>query len=184
MKPAVVLSIIATLLAGCQSAYRNGEPNLSSPWYTPPTGSTLEILQPLSVPARSDRVYFQEGRRLPWQAVNEYRAYCALMLADRSDQARTIAPDDYNVRAVSTRRLFQLAGGLPAQPIRVASFGTDDSRNDYEVLALVMKLDGPNTQVEALACADWVIPQGIRSVTVETIRASLGAAIELRLADR
>lgn len=183
MKAGLATAGLAVALAACQPAYLDGRPNLDSPYYRPPTGSTVEILAPLPVAARSDRVYLQQGRNLPWYDVNEFRAYCALLLEDRADQARTIEPGRYTVRAVASRTLFQLARTSRPRALPVMRSDRDDSRDDYRVLALVMKLAGPDPQVQALACADWGIPQGGPRVTVRVIRAALGDRVALRLAE-
>lgn len=182
MKPGFVPLALVLLLTGCQPAYRNGEPNLSSPYYRPPAGSTLELLEPLTAAARSDRIYFQDGRSVRWHDVNQYGAYCALMLDEDDDRARTIEPATYTIRAVSDRYLFRLARAPEPGLLRVA-VRDDDGGEDYKVLALIMKLEGPDPRIEALACADWGIPQGARRVTVRMIRAALGGAFALRLAE-
>lgn len=173
--------VLLLSLVACQPAYIEGEPNLDSPYYRPPTGSTLEIREPVVVDAGRDRVYFQRGRRRAWHEVNEYRAYCALMLAERADQARTIEPGSYRVEAVSRRHLFQLARA-PARALPVDR--RDRGRDDYRVLALVLRLSGPDRRLEGLACAQWELPQGMARVTVRGIRASLGTAFALHLASR
>lgn len=183
MKIGLALAALALALAACQPAYRHGEPNLASPYYRPPVDSTLEILEPVAVAARSDRVYFQKGRSVPWYEVNEFGAYCALMLEDKANRARSIEPGRYTVRAVSSRRLFQLAHAPRPVAVRAARFGDDDGGEDYNVLALVLALEGPDARVRALACADWGIPQGMPRVTVRMMRAALGDAFDLRLAE-
>ena len=185
MRCRIALLAAGLLLAGCQPAYVDGEPNPESPYYSPPTGSVLEIRQPLDVPARSDRVYFQRGDTMPWHEVNQYSAYCALRLENKASEPRRIAPGTYTVREVSTQHLFQLAqADTGVVPVRGVAFdGSDDSREDYQVLAMVLALDGPDQQVEALACADWGLPQVMRRVTLESIGRSLGDHAELRLTE-
>lgn len=173
--------LVSMLLAGCNPAFLDGRPNLSSPYYRPATGSMLEIRQPVEVAARSDRAYFQDGRQRAWQEVNEYRPYCALMVTERADQARTIAPGTYRVEAVSQRPVFQLARWpAPARAVPVAE--RNRGRDDYHALALVLKLAGPDERLQGLACVEWGLPQGLPEVTVEGIRASLGPGFELQLA--
>ena len=69
-------------------------------------------------------------------------------------------------------------------PVRAVGLDrNDDSREDYQVLAMVLELQGPNEQVEALACASWGLPQVMRRVTLESIRGALGGYARLRLAE-
>ena len=170
------------LLVACQPARLDGQPNPDSPYFRPPTGSTLEIREPVEVSARRDRVYFQDGRRREWHQVNEYGAYCALMLAARADQARTLEPGSYVVEAVSRRYLFGVARhDVPARAVPVAERDRG-GREDYRVLALVLALSGPDSRLEALVCARWGLPQGMAKVTLRDIRETLGTGFELRLA--
>lgn len=175
--------LITALLAGCQPAYRNGEPNTASPYYEPPTGSVVEINHSLEVPARSDRVYFQEGRILPWQEVNEYGSYCALRVENKASQARRLEPGRYTVREVSTEHIFMLAARPAplAAAFTVGFDGGDDSREDYQTLALVLGLEGPDDRVQSLACAEWGLPQVMQRVTVEGMRQALGSHASLIL---
>ena len=175
--------LVAGVLAGCQPVYRNGEPNTASPYYEPPTGSVVEINHSLEVPARSNRVYFQQGRILPWHQVNEYRGYCALRVRDKASQAQRLEPGRYTVREVSTEHIFMLASRprLRAAAFPVGFDGSDDSREDYQTLALVLSLEGPDERVQSLACAEWGVPQVMKRVTVDGVRQALGSHAGLTL---
>ncbi len=177
--------ILGLALAGCQPAYINGEPNTSSPYYRPPTGSVVELSHALEVPARRDRVYFQQGRILPWYEVNEYGAYCALRVRDKASQPQSLDPGRYTVREVSNQHIFMLASRAAprAAAVTVGFDGSDNSREDYQTLALVLALEGPDQRVESLACAQWGVPQVMKRVTVEGIRRALGSHASLTLAD-
>lgn len=175
--------LITASLAGCQPAYRNGEPNTASPYYEPPTGSVVEINHALEVPARNDRVYFQQGRILPWQQVNEYRGYCALRVRDKASETQRTEPGRYSVRDVSTEHVFMLAGhpAPRAAAVPVGFDGGDDSQEDYQTLALVLRLEGPDDRVQSLVCAEWGVPQVMQRVTVDGIRRALGSHASLNL---
>ena len=183
MRLAAATAILALALAGCQPAYVDGDPNTASPYYEPPTGSVVELSHPLEVPARSDRVYFQQGRILPWQEVNEYRGYCALRVRDKQSQPQSLEPGRYTVRAVSTEHIFMLAARptVHAAAFAVGFDGNDNSREDYQTLALVLALEGPDERVQSLACAEWGIPQVMPRVTVDGMRRALGSHATLAL---
>lgn len=179
LRAALAALLLPLALSTCRPAYVDGEPNLDSPYFKPPTGSTLHIRQPVAVDAGRDRAYFQAGRRRAWHEVNEYRAYCALVLTDRADRERTIAPGRYRVEAVSLQHLFQLAGARArASPVS----RRDEGHDGYHVLALALKLCGPDPRLEGLACARWGLPQGMPRVTVRVMREALGDRFALELA--
>ena len=183
MRLPVAAVILAMALAGCQPAYVDGEPNTASPYYEPPTGSVVELNHALEVPARNNRVYFQEGRILPWQDVNEYRGYCALRVRDKQSEPQSLEPGRYTVREVSTEHIFMLAARPPrvAAAFTVGFDGNDNSREDYQTLALVLALEGPDDRVQSLACAEWGIPQVMQRVTVDGVRRALGSHATLTL---
>ena len=52
------------------------------------------------------------------------------------------------------------------------------------MLALFLKLAGPDPRLEGLVCAHWTLPQGMPAITVRDMRASLGPGFALRLASR
>ena len=180
--PAVAV-ILSLALAGCQPAYVDGEPNTASPYYEPPTGSVLELNHTLEVPARGDRVYFQQGRILLWHEVNEYRGYCALRVRDKQSEPQRLEPGRYTVREVSTEHIFMLAARptVRAAAVAVGFDGNDSSREDYQTLALVLALEGPDDRVQSLACAEWGIPQVMPRVTVDGMGRALGSHATLTL---
>jgi hypothetical protein len=178
---------LSTLLIACQPAFIDGAPNEKSPYFEIPVDSTFVLQQPLTVPPRTDSVYFQSGQILAWYDVNEYSSYCVLRLNSKSETIRRVEPDRFVVRRVSTEFFFQLARRYApvARAVRVASMGRDRDGESYQVAAMVMALvSARQPEVARLTCADWTLPQGSPAITVQKIRQALGPFFDLQLATR
>ena len=176
------------LLLGCATA----PPNESSPWYRIPVGSELVLETQVQVPARQDRVYFQDGAAMDWRQVNIYRPHCALSVADKTETTQSISPDRFSVKSSHSERFFKQVRRQEQPPqVRPAAFesqvttvaGWDrDGRMDYEVTALVIDLESARQpHVKTLTCADWGLPQDTIHITVEKVRQALGGMARLEL---
>jgi hypothetical protein len=80
MKNLPACALLILWLAGCQGSLVQIEGDENSRDFRIPVDSKLVLQQDLWVPARSDRLYFQKGKVLLFQNVNEYLPYCALSL--------------------------------------------------------------------------------------------------------
>lgn len=184
----IIILFLFILIPGCQSAYINGVPNERSPYFQVPVDSKLILQRAITIEPTLKSAYFQRGRMIPWHQVNEYGAYCALILERKRDVEQTVKPGKFMVQKVSNENLFTIAkaGNRNLIPIafksRVADM-RDSNGETYEVLATVMELrSDTQPEVRRLTCADWGIPQGMPFLTVETIRQSLGDFFSLKLA--
>jgi len=183
-----ILLLMMLLLGACQPAYLDGRPNPQSPYFDIPSGSELVLHEPLEVIPRSDRVYLQKGRALPWHEVDRYAAYCAFALEYAEPARGEIAADRFTVLESNTRYLFRLAR---AEPLRLASAGAllrtasrsdDDGIDDYQVQATELVLHSDSQpRVKRLICANWRLPQGAPSVTLNSIAEALGERASLRV---
>jgi hypothetical protein len=177
--PRLSLLLLVTLLVGCETAYKDGQPNERSPEFWVPVGSRLVLHRSIEVPAGQGSAYLQDGELLRWYDVNQYAPYCALAVeAIRWDAAQRVAADEFVVRKVSQRFLFTLAGA----PRLLHARRDDNDGMTYEVLATVMEIGSARQpEVRALTCASWTLPQGRSNLTVEQIRRALGAYVTLEL---
>lgn len=175
-----LLLVMTMMLIACQPAYRDGRPNPDSPYFRVPGGSQLVVTAPLAVPARSDRVYFQDGQVMPWHEVNRYRPYCALTLAYAEPSPGAVAPGTFTVLESHIRFLFHLAAATP-RPLP-ARRSDADGIDDYQVQATELVLAAEaQPRVERLICAAWRLPQGSASVTLSHIEQALGDRASLRI---
>lgn len=169
------------LLSGCTflgNLEKRHQGDESSPYYRVPVDSTLVLNQPLTVPIKQKRVYFQDGRPLAFYEVNEYQPWCVLRMRTKKDVAQRIASDEFVVSEVTREYLHEVA----RLPILVAQFERGGSEMTYEVVATRMELTS-DTQpdVQSLSCSRWRIPQDRYWVTIRDVRESLGSIFDLRL---
>ncbi|HEX2197733.1 MAG TPA: hypothetical protein VHG88_03805 [Burkholderiales bacterium] len=166
-------------LAACETAYKDGVPNERSTEFWVPVGSRFVLHRSLDIPPNQGSAYLQYGKLLPWYDVNQYAPYCALGLQGSAEAARRVAPDEFVVRRVSQRFLYTLAA---APGLTRASRDFQSDGMTYEVLATVMQVHSERQpEVRALTCANWILPQGRSSLTVEHIRRALGSYFSLEL---
>jgi hypothetical protein len=176
MKKALLL---VALLAGCETAYKDGVPNERSTAFWVPVDSKLVLHRGVEIPPYQHAAYLQGGKLLPWYEVNLYAPYCALAVQAPLEAAKRVGPDEFVVRRVSHRSLFMLAAG----PLLHAARGRLREGMTYEVVATVMAIHSDRQpEASALTCASWGLPQGMTYVTVEQIRRTLGAYMTLELA--
>ena len=177
--------LLFVLIAACQPAYIHGRPNLNSPYFQVPTDSKLVLKQEVTVDAGQKSAYFQRGKLVKWFNVQKFEAYCALALDRKADAEQTVKPGEFDVYRVHNESLFTLAKkrNAPTDDFRVQTVGMrDNSQDSYQVMAVLMELRSTTqSNVKRLTCASWVIPQGMQSVTVNGIRASLGDYATLNL---
>lgn len=181
-----LLPILAALLAACQPAYIKGMPNESSPYFQIPTGTQFVLRREITVPAHTDRLYFQDGTIHAWYRVNKYDAYCVLQVDATGSTPRPIEPDKFTVTKVSIGHFFQLVQA-PARAVRTgftadggAARLIDEPRSDsgdtYEVFGSVMQLrSARQPRVRRLTCADWGLEQRATYISVSKMRRALGA---------
>ena len=180
--------ILFALIPACQPAYINGTPNERSPYFEVPVDSKLILNRTITVEAGQKSAYFQRGQQLKWFNVDKYAAYCALTLDRELKTEQTIEPGELEVYKVFNQHLFQIAkarspsaptGDFRPQTVQMR----DGGRDTYQVLAVIMELrSAVKSDVRRLICANWVVPQGMQSVTVNGIRQSLGDFASLKLA--
>ncbi len=168
-------------LSGCTvftNLHQKYQGNENSPYYRVPVDSTLVLNQPLTIPVRHKRVYFQDGRPLAFYEVNQYQPWCVLRIRAKKDVAQTIAPDEFVVSEVTREHLYELA----RLPILVAQFDPGGTEMTYEVVATRMELSS-DTQpdVQRLSCSRWRIPQDRYWVAIRHVRETLGSIFDLRL---
>lgn len=177
-----IVSLVCTaLLVACQPIYlKDGRPNENSPYFEVPVHSKFVLHQTLTIPPYRRHVYFQHGKAMPFQAVNEFLDYCALTLHTKKQVPQMIKPDTFVITKVYRQYLFQLANAT----ITIAQVIDRGDGEPWQVLATQMELRS-ETQPEVIrmTCAGWGLPQEQSNVTVDGIRKSLGDIVTLELAD-
>ena len=182
-----MILFLFTLIPACQSAYINGIPNERSPYFQVPVDSKLILNRTITIEPVQNSAYFQRGRMIPWYEVIKYGAYCSLAVERKLDLEQTVKPAEFVVHKVSNESFFSIvkAGKRKLVPVafNLQLADTKSGNGSYEVFATVMELrSDTRSEVRRLTCADWGIPQGMQTLTVEIIRQTLGDFFSLKLA--
>jgi hypothetical protein len=174
---ALALLIAAGLLAGCETAYKDGVPDERSPWFFVPAGSKLVLHRSIQAEPGATKAYLQDGKLRPWYDVNQYGPYCAISVG-----SRRLEPDVFVVRSFSHHPLFTLAAAPAGGLQRVDRKSSDSDGMTYEVLAAAMDIHSERQpEARGMTCASWCLPQGRMCLTVADIRRSLGSYFTLEL---
>jgi len=150
--------------------------------YIPIQGWVLELHQDIVIPAERTRVFFQEGRLLPW--LNEYKPHCQLRVRLLSEQPQHVQAGRFSIDRVSGRldevvsnRRIQLAA---AGDFVLADGDGGDGRMFYFYHLGLHSDAQPN--VTYLVCAGAADEPALTDYpTLQEIRASLGEYATLEL---
>ncbi len=174
-----LILVVAALLAACQGYYqKHVHGNENSPYFYVPVDSILVLSRPVTIPAKTEHVFFQNNKLTPIRDVNRYLPYCEIQVSAARSSAQTIEPDEFVIFKVYQLNKFLLAkGGFINAGMR-----DDSGGEDFEVVATVMELYSERQpEVRRLLCASWGLPQSMSFVTVRMIREQLDGYFDLRL---
>lgn len=176
---AATVLLAGALLAACQGATTTG-----SPYSRVPVGSTLDLRQPLTIPANTAGVYLQGGQAFSqMQQINGpqlqvYAPYCRLEVSKVSDSAQTVHPDRFTVTRVRHDVSYVEAART------VIPVGQSDGSPPAEIYATLLylhSLSQPN--VRLLRCAHYQYPPVFaHHLSIDQIRTALGGIAKLELA--
>ncbi len=174
-----LILVVVALLTACQGYYqRHIHGNENSPYFRVPVDSMLVLTTPVTIPAGTEHIFFQNNKLTPIRDVNRYLPYCEIQVSAARSSAQTIDPDEFVIFKIYHLNKFQLAeGGLIRTEMR-----DDSGGEDFEVVATVMELySAQQPEVRRLLCASWGLPQSMSFVTVHMIREQLAGYFDLRL---
>ncbi len=174
-----LLLLVAALLTACHGYYqRHIYGNENSPYFYVPVDSMLVVTTPITIPAKTEHVFFQDNKLMPIRDVNRYLPYCEIQVSAARSSTQTIEPDEFVIFKVYQLNKFQLARGN----FIYAGMRDDSGGEDFEVVATVMELYSERQpQVRRLLCAAWGLPQSMSFVTVRMIREQLAGYFDLHL---
>lgn len=172
--------LLATLVTGCHGYYQSHiYGNENSPYFQVPVDSMLVLTKPVTIPANTEHVFFQNNKLTPIRDVNRYLPYCEIQVSAARSSEQIIEPDEFIIFKVYQLNKFQLAKG--GSFVR-AGMKDDADGEDFEVVATVMELYSERQpHVRRLLCAAWGLPQSMSFVTVRMIREQLTGYFDLRL---
>ena len=171
------------MIAGCAT---QAPRDTASPWYAPPAGTRVVLPQPVTIPARSARVFFQDGR-VTGRGVNHFAPHCELEVNAVRETAWRVPAGEFVITDVS-RRTQEVVRAQPRQlavrfgiGVGFGLFGGSDVGDVME--AWVMRLQGEGrTDVRALICGGaFDHPSRAETPSIAEMRAALGEHVLLEL---
>jgi len=175
----LLILTLSAVLAACQGYYqRHIYANENSPYFYVPIDSTFELMQPVTIPAKTRRVFFQGGKLMTIHNVNEYLPYCELQVSIARGAPQTVNPDEFIVFKVYQSLRFQVGQA----PLRLAATRDQDGVEAFQLVATVMELySSRQPDVSRLVCAAWGLPQNMSFVSIGLIRELLADYFSLNL---
>jgi hypothetical protein len=186
MKPAVI-STLAALLVACQTSAYEGNEN--SPFYLVPAGSTLTLTRSLTIPANQVAVFLQGGEVVASGGINQYYPHCKFELQRRLDAAQTVQADSFEITKVVQEighsvalDGLQLAGVSIGIGINIGSRGDGASLQTYSTRMTLRSARQP--EVFRLSCGQAALPHEGQHVSINEMRKALGGIFTLDLAKK
>lgn len=178
-----ILGVVATVAAGLSGCATQIPRGTASPWYAPPVGTRVILPEAITIPARSARAYFQDGR-ITGGGVNHFAPHCQLEINRVSDSAQTVRAGEFVITGVNQRSHEVVRAG----EIRVAArFGIGIGLFGSDVGDIMqawhMRLHaGDRPEVRALICGGaFDHPSRAETPSIDEMRRALGKHIILEL---
>ncbi len=161
---------LAILLAACAA-----EPGRETA-AVPAEVGTLQLNQPLTIPAHRGWLYVQGGKvyqgtgYISLQGLDQYYPNCRLELRRANADPVTIAPQRFRIVAVTHDRDF-----VERSPVMVASLDLRAAASGPVIMATSFYLESAQQpQVWRLRCAHWEDPWDARYLTTAQIYKAVG----------
>lgn len=166
----VLRSLLAGLilsLTACSMAPITDE---TSPFYSLPVGSSLELHQSLDIQPNHARTFIQYGKVIKEKAIDRYYPYCEFEISTLSDDIQTIMPDVFEIYKVNDNehevsRYFMYASLFLTQddgPL-ILGYATEYSLRSEQ-----------QPQVHKLICLYWDDPNTGKYLSLTDIKQALG----------
>lgn len=178
----ILVSLCALLMLGCESAPVDRERSTA---FVIPTGSTLVLHQPLTIPAETASILIQDGKVAKGRKVRQYHPHCRLEVLDRMQQPQTVQPDTFV--AVKVTDFYEIVQAEPAQVAQLDGANkpiilAHDASATWNYITEIRLESARQPNVLRLQCMQWNAPPNDDYVTVGQIRAALGDIMTLELA--
>ncbi|SCZ52762.1 hypothetical protein [Thiohalomonas denitrificans] len=175
------VSLLVVITTACAQLFPAPSPD--QPFYAPPKGSRLELLQPIPIPGNEVSVWIQQGRVIDYQNADRYQAFCKFEMWSKLDRPRTVQPDTFTVERV--RRMDWAV--RRDEPLRLAGVGVGGVGDDvggpaFFIMSTEMFLDSPRQpDVHRLTCQHWEDARLPRHLTINEMRRTLQGIFDLEL---
>ena len=165
---------LVLLLGGCVGL-ESADP--ASPYYAYSSGWTVQLNQPLMIPADAATVRLQYGRIVPRNSVQEQDPFCVVELNTVRAEPQILQPGRFEVWRV-TRSVSPIAAAVPT-PFIKAGFAVDDDTPAFLYFKTEFRLrDAAQPNLRGMTCAWNQMAPGnrglMRHLTLDEIHSALG----------
>ncbi len=168
----IILTIAITiLLIGCYTLESEGP-------YRVPKKSTITLHKNLSFKVDQVAIYFQKGKIVPANSIQNYTAFCFIELKKQPKKIVKIKPTRFEVRKSKYQYDARVRYQILASASTIIS-GIDRSHVEYETELFLHSKSQP--KVNKLTCKHWVDPLDARFVRLTEMRAALGAYFDIKV---
>jgi len=171
----IILLLSCLALAACQYVPPR---DISSPFFSPPAGSTLRLTRQLTIPANDAGVMIQYGQPQysSWK-LDQYYPHCDFELRTRAPRQQVVEPDTFTV----TRTVREIENVLLAPAIVASSDSANGPPHENYMTVLYLHSDR-QPDVLRMTCQYWEDPNDGQHLTIKQIREALGDLFILELA--
>lgn len=172
--------LAALLLGACQSGPVDPE---TTTYYSIPTGSTITLHAPVSIPAGTATIYTQAGEVRVYRDINRSHAHCSLEVKTLvQDSAQVIQPDVFTIHR-SYLHEYSHAPAAPFMPVRRTARDDDGGGMLLQMQRVMYLRSTRQPDVFRLICQQWAFTPDYEHVTVAEVRQALGKLMTLKLAN-
>lgn len=177
--------LFAAVLTACSSQPVADE---DSAFYAVPVGSRLQLHQAVTIPPDQVAVWVQDGKLLPESDVNKYRPNCKFEVYKISEQARTVAADNFEITRVEddieTSALpaeVQLAALEVMLSEAYLALGALDHSEVFNYATLMYLHSERQKDVYRMTCQHWESVMDDRYLSISQMRQAMGEVFSLTL---
>jgi hypothetical protein len=165
------------VLTGCQS--------LNAPTQIPPTGSIIELTQPISVYPGYSRSFIQSGKAVKSAELNRRYPWCQFRLYEPPaalETERSIQPDRFVV--TNSYKMYESVAAIPTQITSTMLFPNimENDGPSAQDLSTIMKIESSaQPQVVEFKCSIFTDPVANKFLTINEMRSALGNVVKIHL---
>jgi hypothetical protein len=174
--------LVALSVSSCASQYIGDE---SSPFYSVPVGSRLQLVKEITIPGGQVAMYAQNGEMKHERDVDYYQPNCKFEIYTMSDQPRTVKPDVFTITKV-VDDIESSSIGRPAvyasRDSRVVmSVGMLDRSLVFNYATQLFLHSDLQPDVYRMTCQHWESVSDDRYLSIEQMRQAMGSVFSLQI---
>lgn len=171
--PLFLLTLL--ILTACQMPPITDREN--SPYYEIPTGSTLTLNQPITIPEGLASMYMQDGVIKPLELIDEYYPHCIFEVNNITVEKQTIEPDTFTIYRMELDEEV-----VSIQPYPIAGLRKVSGISYFEYITTLYLKSDKQPNVLRLTCLHREdLSDNLQHLTVSQIRKVIKGIFSLRL---